>query len=261
MLLKIVDKKIRQAFSDSAFQYEAFAQLQKEIGRELTKKLQDKEPCTAILDVGMGTGWFSNRLRNFFPEALVVGIDFADGMVNVAQAKYENLKIVQADARQIPFKNAAFDLITSNLAYQWVDDLPGSFRFCYESLKNEGMLCLTLFGEQTLQELFTSLTKTSQIKSEDLPIERLPKVVRIKTALAAAGFQSVKVDCEKIQMHFTDMLELMQWLKKIGANALPREIYVGRDWLLRANDYYKANFNDRWGVYASFEVVWVEAVK
>ena len=83
----------------------------------------------------------------------------------------------------------------------------------------------------------------------------------IAAALKASGFKNIKIESEIIKMHFTDMLAIIQWLRHIGANALPRDIYIGRDWLLKANEYYKENFNDRWGVYASFEVIWIEARK
>jgi hypothetical protein len=83
----------------------------------------------------------------------------------------------------------------------------------------------------------------------------------VKAALRAAGFRQVDTESETITVHFEGMMSLLQWLKETGANALPREVYVGREWLERADVYYRENFKDRFGVSATFEVLWVKAGK
>ena len=157
MIVNIIDQKIRRAFSDAAMQYDMLTSLHKEIGRELTKKVIDHEPCSAVLDVGMGTGWFTHRLTNTFPDAMVVGLDFASGMIAHARKKEGTFKTVQADASQLPFKGKVFDLIMSNLAYQWISNLPEAFHICRSRLKKEGKLCFTMFGYDTFRELFEAL--------------------------------------------------------------------------------------------------------
>jgi malonyl-CoA O-methyltransferase len=257
MFLKFIDQKIRQAFSDSAFQYEILSSLQKEIGRELTKKIEIEESFSHILDVGMGTGWLTNRLALLFPEAKVVGIDFADGMVEEAKKKEGDFSSIQADARNLPFQEKTFDIIVSNLAYQWVEDLAEAFRSSFTVLKPKGKIYLTIFGKNTLKELFTALEQSEGPKA----ITRLAGQTQIEAALNQAGFQNLETSSETIKVHFKDMMALVKWLKEIGANVLQKDIYVGRDLLARANEYYKEHFKDSWGVYASFEVIWVKAEK
>ena len=262
MLLKFIDNKIRKAFSDSALQYEALAGLQREIGRELLKRVVDKEDCQSILDVGMGTGRLTNQLSLFFPEAKVVGMDFARGMIEVARQKYSTLRIVQADAAQLPFKRESFDIIISNLVYQWVDDLRRTFALNFDALKPDGAFCFTMFGERTLEELFTALDEALAVPQEKKNrIKRLPSLAQIQSALSAAGFADVALESEMIKVHFENMLALLKWLKEIGANAHHYDVYVGKDLLRRAERYYQQNFSDRWGVSASFQVIWVNAVK
>ena len=115
MILDILDKKIRNAFSDAALQYDVLTSLHKEIGRELTKKIMNHEPCCAVLDIGMGTGRFTHRLTNIFPDSIVVGLDFSYGMIERARQKEGTFKIVLGDAAQLPFREGVFDIITSNL--------------------------------------------------------------------------------------------------------------------------------------------------
>lgn len=261
MIIDVLDKKIRNAFSDAAMQYEMLTSLHKEIGRELTKKIMNHEPCSTILDIGMGTGWFTQRLTNIFPESVIVGLDFASGMIDRAQEKEATYKIVQADASKLPFKEGAFDIITSNLAYQWVENLAQAFELCHLRLNKTGTLCLTMFGRDTFHELFTALEKCAQEgdQKRELLIRRLANKDQVIDALKHAGFIHIKVSAERIKVRFEDMMSMIKWVKDIGANALVKDTYMGKDLLLRTNEYYNANYQDRLGIYATFELIWVEA--
>jgi len=257
MILNAIDKRIRKAFSDAALQYEVLTSLHKEIGRELTKKILEIDQSEFVLDVGMGTGWYTNRLTNIFPDSVVVGLDFASGMIDTARKKEGTFKIVQADASQLPFKEGVFDIITSNLAYQWVQQLSEAFEFCYSRLTQGGCLCFTMFGHDTFQELFEALETCSQEKNTALT--RLANKDQVLEALQNSGFRDARLSTEHIKVRFSDMMSLIKWVRDIGANGLPNEIYLGKELFLKANEYYNDHFQDRLGIYATFEVIWVEA--
>ena len=267
MIIKSIGRQIRRAFSNSALQYDALTGLHKEIGRELIEKIYrdmvSAGPALKILDVGMGTGYLTKRLKNFFPGALVLGLDFADGMIACANQP-EDFQIIQADACDLPFKEGCFDLIASNLAYQWVEDLPRAFRRSYRVLKREGRFSLTVFGYETFKELFYALEQSVDPKSqieETFFIRRLAARDQIEAALAQAGFVDIVVDVERIKVRFPDMIGLIQWTKNIGANRRERNIYIGKEFLGRANEYYEKYFKDDFGIYATFEVVWASGKK
>lgn len=259
-MLSALDRKIRESFCEASVQYDVLASLHREIGRELTKKLKQIDNAQTILDVGMGTGWFTKRLKNFFSESTVVGMDFASGMIAQAQKQDSDFIIVQGNANALPFRNNSIDLITSNLAYQWIGDLSSGFKQCHNVLSSDGKLILTMFGYETLHELFDSLKKGLN-DSKQLPIVRLAKQDDIKDALNAAGFSNIHIDFEHIQVRFPDMMALIKWIKGIGANALKKDIFIGKDLLKKANDYYDAHYKDRLGIYATFEVIWIEVEK
>ncbi len=273
-MLNFIDKKIRQAFSDAALHYDVLASLQKEIGRDLLARLRSVENQLfidekigqreiAILDIGMGTGWLTKRLADFFVDAKVYGLDFASGMVEIAKGKYDEFHIIQANACALPFKEKSFDLIISNLTYQWIMDLPKAFDQAYHQLKPEGHFYFTLFGGETCQELFVSLEKTAKdnVFDQQLFMKRLGRRDQVRKALEGSGFKDIKIDYERIKTRFPDMLSLVKWLKDIGANTLDRDFFVGKDWLNRANDHYNQTFRDHLGVFATFEVIWVKASK
>lgn len=259
-MLNLIDQKIRKAFSSAAMQYDILTSLHKEIGRELLKEIDIKEGPLHILDVGMGTGYLTKKLVNHFAGSQVIGLDFAKGMIDYAKREAEGFKIVQANANHLPFRSETFDLIVSNLMYQWVSDLPGAFANCHDKLKPGGAFHFTLFGHDTFRELFASLEKTRRAESMNtLPIRRLPTVDHAQSALEHAGFRNIDLDYERILVHFPEMKDLVRWIKDIGANALAKEFFIGKEWLSRASDYYDEHNRDRFGIVSTFEVIWGKA--
>jgi malonyl-CoA O-methyltransferase len=256
MIWQTLHHKVRKAFSDAAFNYEMLSSLHKEIGRELVRKVMHKD-AARVLDVGTGTGYLANKAKFYFPEALVVGVDLADGMVLEANKLKEGIQIVQADACALPFKPQAFDLVISNLAYQWVGDLRHAFGLAHQSLSPKGSFCATVFGRQTLGELFLTIDAVSPEKS----VNRLPDMDLIQAAMASSGFKDVKVDYELIKVQFADVMDLLKWTKSIGANILNDDIFLGPKTLAKMDEHYKANHPYFDGICVTFEVIWVAANK
>lgn len=259
MIFDVIDKKICNAFSNAAVQYDVLASLHREIGRELTRKLRNLDGGGWILDVGMGTGWFTNRMKHFFSESRVVGLDFSSQMIKGSLERDEIFDRIQGDANHLPLRSDSIKLITSNLAYQWVTDLSSAFGQCHNVLQHEGHIMMTMFGYNTFKEIFKSLENVKG--SSSFNIQRLAKVEDVKEALYSAGFKDVIVDYERIKVRYPDMMAILKWIKDIGANTRIKNLFIGKDLLGRANDYYNETYCDRFGVYTTFEVIWLEGKK
>ena len=218
-----------------------------------------------ILDVGQGTGWMTHKIKRRHPHAQVVGMDLAPGMVQLAREKYEELSIVQARAEQLPFKTNSFDLVTSNLVYQWLDNLDEAFKLIHSVLKEQGVICLAVFGQQTLSELFDSLIQSchedrrAQMAQRVTDLQRLPNRETVRAALVSAGFCQIEFNEFILKMNFENMFSVLKWVKAIGANALEQNFYLGRDQLFKADEYYRKQYSHHGGVCASFEVFVVRA--
>jgi len=72
----------------------------------------DATEPTRILEVGLGEGIVSERLRARFPDASIVGIDLADGELG-AHWLERGLAAAFADVEQLPFPDDAFDLVVA----------------------------------------------------------------------------------------------------------------------------------------------------
>ena len=57
------------------------------------------------------------------------------------------------------------------------------------------------------------------------------------------------------------MMDLLRWLKGIGAQTAPRDFFVGKDMLAQAEAYYRAHFSRGRRIYVSFELVTIIAEK
>jgi len=257
----IINQGVRAAFSDAALQYDILTSMHKEIGKELIQKIMPLEQCDHILDVGMGTGKITRRLHFYFPDSHIVGMDFADGMIQKAQQDNQGFDIISGDASILPFKDKTFDIVFSNLAYQWVTNLPGAFKQSFNSLKDKGTICFTMFGYNTLDELFMALEDVLKEKKNNFALKRLAKLEEVQKALDAAGFQHIEADYEIIKVHFPSLMDLLRWVRDIGANSLRKEFYLGKNTLERVNEIFETKFKDRFGIYTTFEILWLNAKK
>jgi len=247
-----INNKIRRGFNESAKRYDLFSSLHREIADKLFVQVIKGPKPKAVLDVGCGTGYLTVRLKNHFPQSKIFGLDFSPGMLKVARPKHDGIAWVLADGHNLPFSDGCFDILISNLAYQWAGDLSSTFTEARRVLAPNGILACTLFGFYTCQELFQSLDEAT---AKALQFTRLPDRSQVREALAVGGFKNPKVDGERIKIEFNGMHELIAWLKVIGANNLSREGYLGPEAISRAASIYRKKFFYFRGVGATFEVI------
>ncbi|HET8576780.1 MAG TPA: class I SAM-dependent methyltransferase [Methylomirabilota bacterium] len=86
------------------------------------------------LDLATGTGDLALELRDLHPHRLVVGADFALGMLQVARAKliqadpHGRVRLIAADALALPFEDRAFGCVTSAFLLRNLADLEQGLR-------------------------------------------------------------------------------------------------------------------------------------
>jgi len=107
-LAKMYDENY--GYGGKFFEYKKVKKLQPLIrySREMGKKR------LSILEIGCGTGEYTQNLAQIFPKSEIVGIDISPEILKIAKQKckkYKNIRFRVASAYQLPFKKAHFDLI------------------------------------------------------------------------------------------------------------------------------------------------------
>ncbi len=220
-----IDKKqVRRAFSQAAPQYDASAVLQREVCIRMLEKLDYiKLKPARLLDAGSGTGWGTRQLGGRFPEAVIVALDIAFGMLQVARGSSswwkkifggKRRRFLCADVEALPLASDSVEMVWSNLALQWCNDLPATFAGLNRIIRSDGLLMFSTFGPDTLQELRVAFSGVDGYNH----VNRFADMHDIGDMLVAAGFADPVMEMEKITLTYEDVRAVMQDLRSIGAH-------------------------------------------
>ncbi len=162
----------------------------------------------------------------------------------------------------VPFAPLSFDLITSLLALQSINDLPGALVQLRRLLKPDGLFIGCLLGGNTLTELRQAFLQAESECDQGVSPHVAPHIdVReMGGLLQRAGFKLPVTDVDTVIARYDTPLGLMHDLRRMGlTNALTARSkrFLRRDLLLRACDIYQSRFADGDGrIRATFEIVW-----
>jgi ubiquinone/menaquinone biosynthesis C-methylase UbiE len=79
-----------------------------------------------VLDVGCGTGRLLRKVRHLWPNAVLIGVDPARGMVEQAQRLAPGITFLVGTAEHLPLDDASVDLVLSTLSFHhWRDRKAG----------------------------------------------------------------------------------------------------------------------------------------
>jgi demethylmenaquinone methyltransferase/2-methoxy-6-polyprenyl-1,4-benzoquinol methylase len=110
-----------------------------------------RDPHASVLDLCCGTGdmTFALRRRTNSARPQIVGADFSHAMLQRAtrKASKTSLRWVEADALQLPFPDAYFDLVTAAFGFRNLADYDAGLREIVRVLAPRGECGLLDFGE------------------------------------------------------------------------------------------------------------------
>ncbi|MBT3047988.1 MAG: malonyl-ACP O-methyltransferase BioC [Candidatus Thiodiazotropha sp.] len=259
---RIDKRQARAAFSRAASHYDEVAELQREIGRRMLQRLSYiRHQPKVVLDVGAGTGEATLALKKHYGKARTIALDFALPMLHQVRKRggwLNRPSCVCGDAEQLPLADQSVDMIFSNAALQWCNDLQATFSEFLRVLRPNGMLLFSTFGPDTLQELRASWSRVDGHSH----VSPFPDMHDVGDAMVRAGLAEPVVDVDRLRLDYDEVSSLMRDLKTLGAHNVtcnrPRGL-TGKGRLRAMCEAYEAFRTDDNKLPASYEVVYGHA--
>lgn len=208
---------IARDFGVASATYEQASRLQRLTGNAMLQTLVAGPALSSqhrILDLGCGTGWFTRRLKEFWPDCQLAGVDLSPGMIRQArQQTAADVHWLQADAESLPLPDQSFDIIFSNLMIQWCDHPEQVLRECRRLLRPGGRLVVSTLLEGTLREL----KQAWQMADPGIEhVNRFTSGGHIRQ-LVDAALPGAELETRTIELPYRSPLELARELKHLGA--------------------------------------------
>ena len=255
-------RRVRESRARAATTCDAAAVLQARVRDELLERLDVlRLQPQVVVDLGAGTGQATIALKRRYPSSRVLALDSVPSMLAQArrrQTLWRRFDRVAADTTALPLRDAAADMVFSNLALQWVNDPDPVLRDCRRALRPGGVLHLTTLGPDTLVELRRAWQAADP---GHVHVNRFIDMHDLGDALVRAGFAEPVLDVERYTLTYDDARALMHDLKALGAhNATAGRArgLTGKATLARMLAAYET-FRREGKLPATYEVVYAQA--
>ncbi|KAM9257679.1 LOW QUALITY PROTEIN: arginine-hydroxylase NDUFAF5, mitochondrial [Cariama cristata] len=234
--------------------------LREEVGGRIADRVLDiTRTFPLALDVGSGRGYIAQHLTKETVEKLIQ-VDIAENALkNAVESEIPTVNVV-ADEEFLPFRED-IDLVVSSLSLHWVNDLPRAFREIHQVLKPDGVFIGAMFGGDTLYELRCSLQLAELEREGGFSPHVSPfHCCLLGHLLSRAGFNTLTVDTDEIQVNYPGLFEVMEDLQGMGEEycSWNRKPLLHRDTMLAAAAIYQEMYGNSDGsVPATFQIYYM----
>jgi SAM-dependent methyltransferase len=125
---------------------------------------------SAVLDVATGPGYAAALAAE--RGAKVTAVDLSREMLDLAATLHPEIEFRQADANALPFEDATFDAVVSNLLMPHVSDLPAVVRELARVVRPGGRVALTTWDPEPptyLRAIFEVFAASGAVPPPELP--------------------------------------------------------------------------------------------
>ncbi len=220
----LLDKDLlARRFGRAAPVYRRHARIQERAAAGLLAAVLRRPPpgSPRILDVGCGTGTFTELLLEAFPGAQALALDLSEGMVVEARRRLVGCRVAFT-VRDIEagYPDGRFDLVASSMALQWMLDPGTVVRGAAARLGEGGVLAFAAPAEGTLPELREAYAAAADALR--LRAWRHPGLVFQPAARweewARKAFAEVEVEELRMVERHPDARAVLEGIRGVGAN-------------------------------------------
>lgn len=208
---------VRRSFDAASAGFDRHAAVHAEIRTRLLERLDIVRMTPAsVLDLGAGTGQATRALKRRYRDAHVTALDLSPSMLLQAgnQSRFfRRFSRAAGDAQRLPFADATFDLIFSNLMLQWVGNPDAAITEARRVLRPEGLFTFTSLGPDSLKELRHAWAAVDDREHVHAFID----MHDLGDALVRAGFVEPVMDTERLTITYPDFPALAAELQGSGS--------------------------------------------
>jgi malonyl-CoA O-methyltransferase len=189
-----IDRSVaRRRFERAAKTYDKAARLEEEVATRMLERLDYmKIAPRRVLDAGSGPP--RRELGKRYPEAQLVALDFALGMLRRRSWFSRKPLAVCGELERLPLATDSVDLVWCNMALHWLSDPLPAFREFARVLAPEGLLMFSTLGPDTLKEL--------RAVAGPARVHAFTDMHDLGDMLVAAGFAAPVMDMELIEIEY-----------------------------------------------------------
>ena len=203
----MIDKSlVKKRFKKSLKSYDENATIQKETAKKLISLLQNNE-YNSIFEIGCATGILTKEIQ----KSLIFKCFDANDLVKEAKQYIDEIipynDFLSGDIEEI-FLNKKYDLIISNACLQWCNDIERTTEKLVNSLTDNGIIAMTIFGDKNLEEI----TKEFGLENKNYSITKFKEFIR--------KYNILHYEEEIITQEFNSPFEILKHLKLTGVNAV-----------------------------------------
>ena len=190
----------------------------REIAAQKCFELYGKEKIEKILDVACGTGdmcenWDKFAKKNNITVEKIIGADPSVGMLEEAKKKSLNATFVEAEAKDLPFKDKSVDILSISYGLRNVVDRVDGLKEFHRVLKKDGILVIlefTKLKKQTIISIFRDFY--------------MKKILPIIGGILSKNFSAYNYLPNSIDSFLTTE-DLVEELKEVGFEVLEAKGY------------------------------------
>lgn len=239
----MIDKSlVKRRFKKSLVTYEDNAFVQK----MMAKKLVDILPVNTfikVFEIGCSTGVLTNIIAEKVNYSEIAVNDIVPESKKYIDNILFDYKFIAGDIETLELQSK-YDLVISNACLQWCNDVKSIINKLYNSLNENGVLAVSIFGDSNLKEL----RSTFDIKEKAYSLSELRKFLK--------SYKNVDITEDTIELKFNNLREILQHLRLTGANAVT-EYTLTKNALRMYEEQYQKNYSKDGQVILTYNPVYI----
>lgn len=207
---------IQQRFKKAINSYNDEAKIQLQIAEKMIRLLQNQvnKPVNNILEIGCGTGTFTNLLNKYLHAKNIFANDICPDMESCFENAATNIHFIVGDAENTEFPLEQ-DLVCSCSALQWFANTEAFLKKTASLLKKDGLLAISTFGPNNMNEIAVLTGKTLHY----------PSLSELKDFLIPE-YDILHAEEEIIQIQFDTAMNVLYHIKNTGVSGITQNTWT-----------------------------------